>query len=481
MISRFHRHIVAAAAISVGMTASAEAGKRPVYRTAPCCPPATLPGMESAPYAQPAQPEQPGQADQAMPAPQPEQEPSQNIDDLLSSSSETASSPQTTTPYMMGDLFGLGGNFFLGFTDSNGDISSANNSTPVNGGRRFKIGESVSPMPRDRVFFNYNMFRGPYRTEVPSPFTPILGQPDTFPEAEGPSRGAKNFDLHRFTFGLEKTFFDGRASIEARIPFAQTLSSDLSITDSGAIPGSYATEFDNIPVTFKALLLRRERAAISTGLVINTPTADGINISQNFNNTVTGIPIGHRLTIDNDSWHLSPFIGYLFNPTDKLFVQGFFQYDFGVNGNDVSFTPVNGGVEEPTQRDVLDDQRLWQFDIAAGYWVYQNPNANWIRGIAPVVELHYTTTADNADILRFANENANYSSRVGNTLNRLDIVNLTLGTAMQIGDRGNVSAGFAVPLNRGDHNFLFSWEFLLQFNYRFGPMYAGPQAPIYNF
>lgn len=215
-------------------------------------------------------------------------------------------------------------------------------------------------------------------------------------------------------------------------------------------------------------------------MVVNTPTADDIHIAQQFNNTVTGVPIGHRLIIENDAYHLSPFIGYLLTPTDRLFMQGFVQYDFGSSGNDMSFTPVNGGVVEPTQRAVLFDQRLWQFDIAAGYWIYQNPDAGWLRGLAPIVELHYTTTENNADVQQFTNPNAGYNSFTGNTLNRLDILNMTLGTALQIGDRGNVSAGFAFPLNRGDHNFLFSWEFLLQFNYRFGPMTPGPQAPIYN-
>ena len=59
-----------------------------------------------------------------------------------------------------------------------------------------KIADDNSPLPRDRVIFDYDFFGG----------VPL---------------GTGGVDVHRFSPGIEKTFFDGLASIEFVFPLPQ--------------------------------------------------------------------------------------------------------------------------------------------------------------------------------------------------------------------------------------------------------------------
>ncbi|MGL4552480.1 MAG: hypothetical protein ACRC33_15005, partial [Gemmataceae bacterium] len=56
---------------------------------------------------------------------------------------------------------------------------------------------------------------------------------------------------------------------------------------------------------------------------------------------------------------------------------------------------------------------------------------------------------------------------VGNTRNRLDIVNLTVGTTFVVANQATVATAVALPLRGGD-NRTFDWEFQLQLNWYFG-------------
>ena len=75
---------------------------------------------------------------------------------------------------------------------------------------RMKIAENVSPLPRDRVFFNYSLFGN----------VPL-------------SQGGGN--VNRFSPGFEKTFFNRMTSVELRAPFAATLNSDVTVGGAGGI------------------------------------------------------------------------------------------------------------------------------------------------------------------------------------------------------------------------------------------------------
>ena len=172
---------------------------------------------------------------------------------------------------------------------------------------RQKIGENGSPLPRDRVFFNYSYFDN-------VPFT------------------RQGIDVNRFTPGIEKTFIDGNASIEVRFPFATTLESDI-VSDGPT--GTSATEFGNITMYLKGLLVQTSENAVGAGLGIALPTADSMTVSM-----ADGTP---QVVISNEAVHLMPYIGGVRQTNSSpMFVQGFLQFDFDLNGNPV-FADGGGG------------------------------------------------------------------------------------------------------------------------------------------
>ncbi len=104
-----------------------------------------------------------------------------------------------TTPNMIGDL--LAGNYMFVASGMSGKPLSGGNVPVAGGDRQGKISEDTSPIPTDRVFADYNHFNSAALTS-----------------------DGRLIDVNRFTFGIEKTFFDGACSIEIRAPIVSGLS-----------------------------------------------------------------------------------------------------------------------------------------------------------------------------------------------------------------------------------------------------------------
>src|SRR5262249_53147587 len=105
-------------------------------------------------------------------------------------------------------------------------------------------------------------------------------------------------------FGGEKTFLDGDASIELRLPL-NTLSAD-----SGSGLGGTNTDIGDLTIVGKYAFWRDRQSGdlLSAGLAVTAPTGP-----DNFANS-------HIQTFH--STLLQPFVGYIWN-LDKWFVQGF--------------------------------------------------------------------------------------------------------------------------------------------------------------
>src|SRR5262249_50623949 len=148
-----------------------------------------------------------------------------------------------------------------------------------------KIFDDNSPLPRDRVIFNYDFFsRAPLTTS--------------------------GVDVNRFSPGFEKTFLDRRASVEVRVPFAATLSSDVpadGLTNTGR------QELGDVHLTFKGLLYRGDALHVAAGLGVDLPTADDTRLLAS-----DGTSLIH---ISNDAVLLTPYVAYLLTPGDRLFFQ----------------------------------------------------------------------------------------------------------------------------------------------------------------
>jgi len=285
-----------------------------------------------------------------------------------------------------------------------------------------KISEDNNPMPRDRFIFNYDYFDA-------VPLTP------------------NGIPVNRYQFGFEKTFFDGRTSIEVRMPFASTLNSDGFVGADGT-----NTELGNLRLALKALLLRRQTFNVSTGLGIYLPTADDFRIRQ------VGGPDAIRVT--NESVQLSPFLAALWTPTNRFFSQAWLGFAFDTGGNKVTVDPnFFGGTRSNIGQ--LRSASLMTADMQLGYWLYL-AESGLLRGAAPFLELHYNGSVSNGTVLTAAS-----NVFIGDTGGNFDELNLSTGVTTKLGNNVNFTVGVAAPL-RSERNRTFDYQVGVRLNWFFG-------------
>ncbi|MBN2296506.1 MAG: hypothetical protein JXM70_29025 [Pirellulales bacterium] len=292
---------------------------------------------------------------------------------------------------------------------------------PPGGGRgASKISENDKALPMDRVFFSYNHFHNAMETFV-----------SNYPTGSLP--------IDQYTIGAEKTFHKGLSSVELRLPLL-------------GMPG-YATpdfsadggEVGNLAIILKRLLILTETTAVAAGLGIDTPTGSDI----------TGQGIASSYRIHNNAVHLSPFVGGLTMPSNRCFFQGFLQVDVATNDNQVVFGDQDLGD--------LHEQTLLYADLSVGYWLYRNPCACLITGIAPTLEYHYTSTLQDADSI--TGNDGNQMISYGYMYNRMDISNVTVGLHTELG-KTTVRVGGVFPLGTRAHR-AFDAEVQLSINRQF--------------
>ncbi|MCA8995867.1 MAG: hypothetical protein KDA80_02750 [Planctomycetaceae bacterium] len=308
---------------------------------------------------------------------------------------------------------------------------------------RSKLTESASPIPRDRLFFNYSYFDN-------AALTPA------------------GVDVSRLTTGFEKTFWCQRASIEVRLPAASTL--DATIPISGPIE-SGEQELGNLTMYLKGLLWQWERLAISGGVGWTLPTAPGVNV-------VDPITENTIYRVENSSVHVLPFLGALWTPTPRFFMQGFLQFDLDSNGNRVYVSDVdnrgrfNGNLYGVGR---AEDHGFAYFDMGIGYWAYLNTtNRGWITAIAPTIEYHLNTTIDNPGDFRGVGRNGliyDFGSA-----DNITSSNIVVGVNTMLRRGWNVTAG--ATFGAGDDK-QFDGEFRLIINKYFGGSNTGTPIPSF--
>ncbi len=170
-------------------------------------------------------------------------------------------------------------------------------------------------------------------------------------------------NVHRFTPGFEKTFLDGMVSFEMKIPFAVTLDSNL--VQDGGYDLSHG-EFGDVALTVKALLFNSDRLAIAGGLMVSVPTASDTNVVL-----ADGTPL---VRIENRSTHLAPFLGFLWTPNDRFFVQGFYQVDVEAGGCPVLVNLNDLGLQGIG---TLHDTTYQYIDLGHGLLALSRPGAVW--------------------------------------------------------------------------------------------------------
>ena len=305
---------------------------------------------------------------------------------------------------------------------------------------RSRIAENGVARPQDRVFFNYGFFD---RARLIS--------------------GGNN--VNRFTPGFEKAFAGGLASVQVRIPMACTVGN--AIFQDGST-GTDNVQLGDLAIYLKQLLYESGGMGVTGGLGVICPTANGTSV--NFANG------GRLVQIDNNSYHLQPFLGGYYAPNPQFFSQGFAQLDFDANGNRVSLNSTGAGLQQAGR---LNDASFLFLDWSIGYWLIHGANtpvlpissfhadgqisqSNHQLSVAPTLELHYVRSLQNADVISAG------PLQVGNYADNVETLTMLLGAQIAVGPNANIGLGYATALE-GGRDKAFDGAFRLAFNRYFGP------------
>jgi hypothetical protein len=271
-------------------------------------------------------------------------------------------------PLMLGDLAPM---FGPSIVRASGSPATA---ALVPWARGYKMADNQSPRPQDRAFVAFNFFDD-------------LSQPA--------SSGLHRVKVYREFFGLEKTFFDGQASVGLRMPL-----NTISAQSFGPGRGGTSTAVGDLTVFVKAILCqdRTTGSLLSAGLAVTPPNGPSGFAGSSF---ARSIP----------TTSLQPFISYIANFGD-WFVQGF------------------SGSNIPTDSRAV---TMYYNDIGAGYFLYRadDPDA-FLSAIVPTFEVHINTPL---------NHRATPTSP-----GTPDVVDLTFGSSFTLGQRAVLSAGVVNPV-----------------------------------
>ena len=292
----------------------------------------------------------------------------------------------------------------------------------VSTARGVKIAENQSPLPQDRVFGTFNYFNN-------------LGKIYNTRDGNDVTR----LTAYQYTFGLEKTFLDGDASVGFRLPI-----NNLSIKSVTPGASGTSTAVGSLNVFFKYVLTQTtwsdgRKFALTSGLNVTAPT--GPSAFAGAKNV-----LGFRST------YLQPFIGYYY-AQDRLYVQGFTAVE----------TPVGTG-----SRDVT----AFYEDINIGYFVidHRGETNRFLTGLAPGFETHVNIPLNHRGYKPIQVDPASTPS----------IVNFTYSVNLQFRNRSYLTFAFVHPVT-GPR--MFDGEAVVQFNLYFGGRrgvlpFGNPVAPV---
>jgi hypothetical protein len=368
-----------------------------------------------------------------------------------------------SAPNMQGDLLYNSRSVSYGFIRVNGitDFAGLASTTISNA----SVAENNSPTPLDRLYFRFNYFDHAQA---------VTGLSNSTLQVVPPNPGApqgiffqlpqtKFYDTKMYTFGGEKTFLDGLASVEVRVPVSTTLASKnlISVADLGSpIPGSLDgagnqnfnatttpqntlghedTEFGNMSLFLKGILYESRCSGLlfSGGLGVGIPTGEDtrttvVDVSSTGGSAAVSGIREKDVLIANETWALTPFLAALWVPNERCFAQGFLSAEIPLNASRISFTDTqllgrfgvsptdfaNGNIVPSgvpnlgfsgvsrtpvpptgTVTRYIREQPLVHLDLGAGYWVYRDHAASCLTGIAPNLEVHYTGSFDAARVV----------------------------------------------------------------------------------
>jgi hypothetical protein len=338
-------------------------------------------------------------------------------------------------PDMFGDSFARGGT--LTATNTLPLVTTSTDVLLAGGSRGLKVAEHNKAIPMNRVYLAYNHFHNAAESRIEAP--PLA--PVTTP-----------LSLDRYTLGVESRFAEGLWSLEIQMPFTNA----LTVSDPGGLAEIQSGDIGNLSAIIKRIVYYDACTSVVVGLGVETPTG------SDFTSRTAVV----RYRVSNDAVHLHPYLGVLRSPDDKLFFHGFLQLDVATHGNLVTFddTLASGNVAGR-----FNDQTLLYADLGAGYWLWRNPCACHVTGLAALAEVHYSTTLNDTDLLMATPVGIGGGGHVMNLTspaNRVDVVNLTAAVHAELGPCTSLRVGGVFPLRGGDNRF-FDAEIAAQLIRRF--------------
>lgn len=343
------------------------------------------------------------------------------------------------TPNMIGDFLGFASTATFS-TVTAGSLETVTGSIDIPGsGRVPKVAENNSPIPRDRVYFGYNHFHNAFRSSMLIAPNDFELDEDDMPVPIPDELQNKGFHQNRFTIGLEKTLFSGDMSVEFRIPLiTQVNHQEPGILDPTQNAASFATDdpLGSFSIVLKKVLIdwynERSSGVFTGGFGFSFPNAEGATVDL-------GDASFH---VKDTGFHFSPYLAMLIDTQSGFFMQGFAEFDFSTdqmavrdrtNGSTVGHINIPNSVF---------------LDVGMGYWVIRMPERRWMKGVAGIVEYHYSRQTQDFRSLAFqsigtlSTSNVLISSPVG----RRDLSNLTTGVHVAVSDHVNFRVGGVVPL-----------------------------------
>jgi hypothetical protein len=266
--------------------------------------------------------------------------------------------------------------------------------------RTFKVSEDENPRPQDRVFVDFNFY-----DDVAHEFNERFQTP------------FHDIQVYRETFGVEKTFFDGSASVGLRIPLN---SAHVGSDDPTDHPSN--TDIGDLTTVFKvAPWMDQETGTLaSLGLAVTAPTGP-----SHFANS-SAFPAIHE-TI------LTPFVGGVWK-SDRFYTQLFLSIDVPTSERDVT---------------------IFHTDLHFGYFLLQQHDQDAIlQALVPVFEVHINDPLNHRGVFTLTDLAASDDS-----------VNLTGGLHFEFRGGSSLGAAVCVPVTGPKP---FEIEALVQFDYRFG-------------
>jgi hypothetical protein len=394
--------VLAGAAVLVLTAGPAHGQQRLLGRPRPECyppaypwPPAPCPAP-AVPQPTPAKPEAEVPKPTEPTAPAPAEEP-------LSLAGGPAVRGETVglaTPNLQGDQLGIPAIAFgpRGFPPPPGQARAAPIVPSVRG---FKISDNESPLPRDRVYLGFNYYDDVNQSVNRRVFSDL-----------------QNIRVYRETFGLEKTFLDGDASIGLRLPL-NTLHADSLVPGLGG----HETDVGDLSVFLKFALWRNVNTGslFCTGLAVTAPTGP---------DSFAGFP---DLSSPVHTTVIQPYAGYLWS-RGNFYVHGFSALDVPARTGDVT---------------------LLYNDVGVGYFLHRDRTGTaLLSAVVPTFEVHVNTPLNHRSAFNFTDPAATP-----------DVVALTSGATFEFARRCTFAVGIVTPVT-GPRP--FNIEVLTQLNVRFG-------------